>query len=492
MPPACHSPDAFHPPRGFEPMAEPISFVNEPRSNDFRKRTLAEEPISQRTFTPTQAVLAKSAGLYHWTADGRKLADFTSGVLVANLGHNPRRWMQRFAHHLQWTADVLDPACGDDGYVALPPLTTYNAISTLEAEANDRLLASLRATEYGAKMQQVLWSASGSEGVQKALWSCLALQPTKDVILATRHGFHGKKGLSEAITGDEHSANRDARVVFISFPKTECDDLTLRDQPFDVTPYRRELEDLKTKYAGRLNCLCTEPYLGGGGSFHPPRAYLQMLVEFCNENGVTFLLDEVQANFGRTGEMYAFEKYQITPDLVVLGKGMGNGVPVNAVVGRSDVFAAMPYGGASDTWSAHPMGCAATLATLDVFESDKVMDHVKSIAPRVEAHLLRLKELGIVRAVRGEGMVYGIEFQSVGGEPAGHVANACVRQAYLGDDAGNAIHLLGPLAGKVVRISPPLTMTVAEIDFWFAVLYNCFAKVDQTYRATPTLAAANA
>jgi 4-aminobutyrate aminotransferase-like enzyme len=421
------------------------------------------------------AVLASSAGLYHWTPDGRRLADFTSGVLVANLGHNPRAWWQRFAHYMGW--DQASWTAGGD-YLPLPPLTSYNAISVLEEQANRRLLASLHRSPLGRRLEQVLWAASGSEAIQKALWACLKRQPDRDWIVATRHGFHGKKGLAEAVTGDESSPNRDPRVHFITFPKEECRDHGFRDRPFDPTPYGRELEDLWEKSGGRLNCLITEPYLGGGGSFHPPREYLRMLVRFCQGRGVQFILDEVQSNFGRTGEMYAFEAYGVEPDIVVLGKGMGNGVPVNAAVGRSDVFESLGFGGGSDTWSGHPLGCAATLATLDIFESMDVLGRVRDVSPIIERGLLRLKELPIVAAVRGEGMVWGIECAPAGPDRSSdRVANDCVRACYLGDAAGDAIHLLGPLSGNVLRISPPLTITIDEATHWMDVLYRLFATV---------------
>ena len=146
-----------------------------------------------------------------------------------------------------------------------------------------------------------MWAASGSEAIQKALWASLAVDPARDMILATRYGFHGKKGLAEAVTGSERDQNRDPRVRFISFPMDECRDLSLRDAPFDPAPYRAELDAIAAEHRG-IACLITEPYLGGGGSYHPPAAYLQLLQDFCREHDIVFILDEVQANFGRTGQ----------------------------------------------------------------------------------------------------------------------------------------------------------------------------------------------
>ena len=205
-------------------------------------------------------------------------------------------------------------------------------------------------------------------------------------------------------------------------------------------------------------CLITEPYLGGGGSYHPQKEYLQLLERFCRDNDIIFILDEVQANFGRTGSLFAFTEYGVEPDLVVLGKGLGNGVPVSAAVGRADLFAAMHYGEASDTWSANPLSSAAVLATLDEFESRDIIGHAGELSTVIEHGLSRIAELPCVENVRGEGVVWGVECAAVGQYSAEQVAIAAVEACYRGDAAGLAIHLLGPLAGKVLRVSPPLVM----------------------------------
>src|SRR5207248_1261012 len=210
---------------------------------------------------------------------------------------------------------------------------------------------------------------------------------------------------------------RDPRVCFISFPMAECSDVSRRDHTVDLAPYRHELETLKQQCGRGLTCLITEPYLGGGGSYHPPKAYLQLLQRFCRDNDLVFVLDEVQSNFGRTGDLFAFETYGIEPDVVVLGKGLGNGVPVAAAVGPRELFASLDYGEGSDTWSANPLCCAAVLATLDEFAASDVLGHTRRVSAVVEAGLLRLKELPFVANVRGErgGMVWGVEMKEHAG-----------------------------------------------------------------------------
>ncbi|HQX50544.1 MAG TPA: aspartate aminotransferase family protein [Planctomycetaceae bacterium] len=454
-----------------------VHFEHEERSNAIRDIIAETEPHSLRTFTPSQAVLAKSAGVFHWTPEGRRFYDYSSGVLVTNLGHNPKRWMNRFTNYLGWTPDVMSST--EDGFFQAVSLTAYNAITELEANASRRLTANLQASPGGSRLDTVIWAASGSEAVQKALWACMRRDPQRSGIMATRFGFHGKKGLSGAVTGSETDPERDPRVHFITFPREECSDIDSPSKTFDPTFYRAELDRVWNASKGSIGCLITEPYLGGGGSYHPPKAYLQLLQQFCREHDILFILDEVQANFGRTGHMYAFESYGIEPDFVCLGKGLGNGIPVSAAVGRRDVCDPMSYGSTSDTWSANPLSSAAVLATLDEFEGTDILERTRHLHEIFLKGLRRLKETGVVVNLRGEGMVFGIECGPLGSLNAGQVANAVVERCYLGKPKGDGIHLLGPLAGCVLRISPPMCMTDIDATDSLQLLFELIQETGQ-------------
>jgi 4-aminobutyrate aminotransferase-like enzyme len=465
-------------------MTQPLHHPSETASNTARDHVARFEPKALRTYTPTQAVLARSAGIYHWTPEGWRLYDFTSGVLVANLGHNPRSWMTRFNEYMGWKQQAADSrqqaARIPAGFFEALPMTAYNAVTTIETEATRRLVELLQSRPGGKRLEQVMWAASGSEAIQKALWAALARDPKRDIMIATRHGFHGKKGLAGAVTGCETDHDRDPRVSFISFPMAECVDVSRRDQPFEAALYRRELEALHREFGRRLNLLITEPYLGGGGSYHPHKEYLQLLQSFCRDNDIVFILDEVQSNFGRTGEMFAYETYGLEPDIVVLGKGLGNGVPVAAAVGRADLWDALTYGEGSDTWSANPLCCAAVLATLDEFAARDVLGPCRRASAIIEAGLVKLKQLPFVAQVRGEkgGMVWGVEMRDYTGRGAADLANAAVLACYRGEGE-DGIHLLGPLAKKVLRIAPPLVITEPEAR----------AAMDLMYRVLKPLAA---
>lgn len=224
-------------------MHTPIQFAGEAQSNEIRTTIATQEAVALRTFTPSQGVLARSAGVFHHTPEGRRLYDYTSGVLVANLGHNPRRWLQRFAQYMAWTPEMLGGSPAAEGeFVEAVTMTAYNAITPVEAESVRRLVQNVQSWPGGRRLDTVMWAASGSEAIQKALWACLHRDHARDLILATRHGFHGKKGLAGAVTGSEADPERDPRVKFISFPRQEVDDVSKYGQTLDLAPYAAELK----------------------------------------------------------------------------------------------------------------------------------------------------------------------------------------------------------------------------------------------------------
>ena len=161
-------------------MTAPLHHPHETASNADRDDVARLEPQSLRTFTPTQAVLAKSAGVFHWTPEGRRLYDFTSGVLVANLGHNPDRVDAALRRVHGLAGRRAGNGNGAGGYFAALPLTAYNAVTPVETEASRRLVELLQARPGGKRLEQVMWAASGSEAIQKALWAALARDRTRD------------------------------------------------------------------------------------------------------------------------------------------------------------------------------------------------------------------------------------------------------------------------------------------------------------------------
>jgi 4-aminobutyrate aminotransferase-like enzyme len=419
-------------------MTQSIQHENEPGANAVRARLDAINGIGQRTFTPTQTVIARAKGARLWTVDGMELIDFTSGVLVSNLGHNHALFEERYRH-----------------YCAELPRTSYNAVTEIEVKAAERLVRCMAMTNA----QKVLWAASGSEGIQKAMWCALHKRPDCPIMLATRGGFHGKKGLAGDVSG-EVSPNPNVR--FISFPMKD-------DEPPSF--YNDELDALAKQCGNKIALLITEPYLGAKGSWHPPAWYHPLLQDWCRAHDVALIFDEVQSCHGRTGNMFAYQSYGVEPDLVVLGKGLANGEPAAAVVGRADLIDALTYGEASDTFSGNPHACAAVCATLDVFEKENVVANCQAMAKVIgEKMCAAMGTFSFIKDVRGEGLVYGIEMADDA------TAQRAVLEAYRGVN-GKGVHFLGPLAGKVLRVGPPLTITKGDLDEAFGILDTAWARI---------------
>ncbi len=419
-------------------IARQISHEGESLGNAIRKDRSRLVGIGQSTYTPTEIVVRKAKGCYLWTVDGRRLTDFTSGVLVTNLGHAHKGFERAYAKY-----------CG-----ALPR-SAYNMLTELEVKAAKRLLNVMDMPNA----QKVLWAASGSEGIQKAMWAAMHRYPDRPILLATRGGFHGKKGLAGDVSG-ETSANPNVR--FISFPLDDG-----KPRAF----YEEELARIAEEHPKQIALLITEPYLGARGSYHPPKWYHKALQAWCRRHEIPFIFDEVQSCHGRTGNMFAYQSYEVEPDLVVMGKGLANGEPAAAVAGRADLIDSLTYGEASDTFSGNPHALAAICATLDVFKEEKVVKHARAMGKVMRRRLDALrKEFGFLTAVRGEGLVFGLECASDA------IAQDLVLEAYRGTGK-KGVHFLGPLAGKVLRISPPLVITEEELDEAFAIVVQACARV---------------
>jgi acetylornithine/LysW-gamma-L-lysine aminotransferase len=230
----------------------------------------------------------------------------------------------------------------------------------------------------------------------------------------------------------------------------ECVDIACRDRPFDPAPYRREVEALKSEYGRRLGVLITEPYLGGSGSYHPPKEYLRLLQDFCRDNDIILILDEVQSNFGRTGNLFAYETYGLEPDIAVLGKGLGNGVPIGAVVTREEIPKKLAKAAHGTTFGGNPLTAAAALATIDQILEKNLPQHAAELGAYFMERLRAIKS-PLVREVRGLGLMVGVELKV----KAQRFLLELLERGVIAIPAGNT----------VLRFLPPLVLTKDDADF---------------------------
>jgi 4-aminobutyrate aminotransferase-like enzyme len=221
--------------------------------------------------------------------------------------------------------------------------------------------------------------------------------------------------------------------------------------------------------SGYLAGLIVEPYQGTSGFVFPPAGYMKRLEEWAKKYGIVFILDEVQSSYGRTGKMWALEHESLKPDILCLGKGIGSGAPIAAVISTTEVFSALSTGEMSSTMGGNPLCCAAALAVLEVMEEENLVEKAARHGEYLKSHLSRLAEkFEVIGDIRGMGLVYGIEFvksrktKEPAAELAKEIVTRCVANGLMCGKLG--IH------GNVMRVAPPLVITPEQIDQSVAIL----------------------
>ena len=260
-------------------------------------------------------------------------ADSSSGVLVANLGHNPASWWRRTIEYLgMWDFK----SSGD--FFPVPPLTAYNAVTELERpSASERLIALLQSQPGGGPVaNKCCGPPAAARRFKMRCGRAIYRRPGADIILATRSRISRQEGIGRRGHGlRERYRNATCACALSAFRASECVNIEACRQPIDLAPYIADLGRLpqRVRRADRVLDHRALPRWRWVVSSAKGIFAAAGNVSAVN-NDIVFILDEVQANFGRTGSLFAFTEYGVEPDLVVLGKGLGNGVPVAAAVGR--------------------------------------------------------------------------------------------------------------------------------------------------------------
>jgi 4-aminobutyrate aminotransferase/(S)-3-amino-2-methylpropionate transaminase len=221
-----------------------------------------------------------------------------------------------------------------------------------------------------------------------------------------------------------------------------------------------------------------EPVLGEGGFVVPPPEYFQVLIDICRKHGVLFIADEVQSGFGRTGKLFASERYDIEPDLIVTAKSMGGGLPLAAITGRAEIMDAPGPGGLGGTFAGNPVSCAAALAVLDLFEQENLLQRANELGNYFQKRAREWqKRWPLVGDVRGLGGMQAIELvqSSDKREPAAQetkqLSQYCWEHGLVTISAGTY--------GNVIRVLVPLVITDAQMDEAMDVLESGLAHVTE-------------
>lgn len=391
-------------------------------------------------------------------ADGRTYLDFTAGWAVANVGYNNPRVRQAVVD--QFTR------------------TSFGTLTAMMNEPSVRLAERLVALMPGDFEKKVWYGLHGSDA-NDCLAKLVPLATGRRRMISFIGGYHGQTGGSAALSGHtaQAKAGGGAGVVKIPYPDPYRPIFGADRDPGDAVLDYLENYVLKTICPPEDTAgIIVEPMQSDGGDIVPPPRFLRGLERICRKNGILLLIDEVKIGFGRSGRMFAFEHFGVTPDAVALGKSMGGGFPISAVVARREVLDVAPAINMY-TMAGNPVACAAALANLDEIERRGLAERAGKTGALLLERLRGLRERHpLIGDVRGLGMMLGVETvrDRTSKEPADREMAKIVYRAYqLG-----LVVFYGGIYSNVMEVTPPLTLTEEEVEEGVAILDRAIGEVE--------------
>jgi 4-aminobutyrate aminotransferase len=393
-----------------------------------------------RGVASTDLVVARAWGARIWDAEGNEYIDFAGGIACQNLGHGNaavvravHEQVDRFLHQC-FMVGAYEP------YVAV-------------AEKLDALWPGNAATK-------TLLLNSGAEAVENAVKIARSATGRPGVVVFDR-AFHGRTNLTMAMT---------SKLVYKQGFGPLATDIHRAPAPY---PYRGvstadALHGLELLFKQDVDpkevaCIVLEPVQGEGGFIPMPPEFVRALRALCDAHGIVYVDDEVQSGCGRTGTVWAIERYDVEPDLLVSGKTLGGGLPLAAVTGRAELMDAPHPGGLGGTFGGNPVACAAALAVLDELSAPGFRERADQIATLLHT---RLDEIAakheLVGEVRGLGAMLALELAEQTGDAA-RAVTAAARERGL-------VLLSCGLYGNVIRLLPPLSATDEELERGLGIL----------------------
>ena len=388
-------------------------------------------------------VVKRGRGVVIEDVDGNLFLDFMAGIAVANTGHSHPRVVQA----IEEQADKFLHICGSDFY--------YEPMAQL-AEKLSQLAP-------GAGTKRVFFTNSGTETVEAAFK--LARFATKRQHVIAFHGaFHGRTmgALSLTASRSSHRAQFSPLVPDVHHvPYGFCHrcpyHLNYGSCEIACVSY---LERVLFRYEvapEEVAAIFVEPIQGEGGYIVPPREYLPMLQDLCRRHGILLVADEIQSGFGRTGKMFACEHWGIEPDILCTGKGIASGMPLGAMIARSEISTWTP-GTHGSTFGGNPVACAAALATLAVIE-DGLLHNATKVGGYLKDKLNALQtQHAVIGDVRGLGLMIGVEFVRADGSGT---PDAALRDQAMNKCFEKGLLLLS-CGESTLRFCPPLIVTEEE------------------------------
>jgi beta-alanine--pyruvate transaminase len=413
---------------------------------------------ANRQFKDQPRILARAEGMYYWTQDGRKILDGFAGLWCVNAGHS-RKEIADAVHKQLSTMEYAPPF-----QMGHPPAFEFANVLTKLTPGD---------------LDHVFFANSGSEAVDTALKIALAYhrvrgEAARQRLIGREKGYHGvgfggisvggmvnnRKFFGAMLPGVDHMRHTldIARNAFS------------RGEPEHGVELADDLERLVQLHdASTIAAVIVEPVVGSAGVIPPPKGYLKRLREICTKHGILLIMDEVITGFGRLGQPFAAQYFDVMPDMITCAKGLTNGaVPMAAVFVRKGIYDAFMQGPDGVelfhgyTYSAHPVACAAGLATQEIYRREGLLTRVQEIGTHFENAVHSLKGLPNVIDIRNLGLAAGIELASIPGKPGARAFGIFLKCFERG--------ILVRAAGDVIALSPPLIIEKQQIDQLIGIL----------------------
>ena len=377
------------------------------------QRQLFFKHVGQTSPSPLAIEIAKAEGSKLYDVKGKEYIDLIAGISVCNIGHRNPKVIRAIKKQLDCYLHILVY-----GEMIESPQVQY---------------ASLLAKHLPSSLSSVYFTNSGAEATEAAMK--LAKRITgRTQIIAFNQSYHGSTQGALSIIGDEYWRN--------AYRPLLPDILHLDYNDFSSLEY----------ITNQTACVIAETIQAERGVYAPTKKWMKALQKRCNETGTFFILDEIQTGFGRTGKLWGFEQFRVKPDMILLGKALGGGMPLGALVAGKkfmDAFTEHPVLGHITTFGGHPVSCAAGMAAMKVLLKENIIQDVVEKS-KLFTELLQHKK---IKAVRCSGLLIAIEFDSF--ETNKKIIDRCIEKGVLTD--------WFLFASECMRIAPPLTITRREI-----------------------------
>ncbi|MCB9173896.1 MAG: aspartate aminotransferase family protein [Flavobacteriales bacterium] len=387
------------------------------------QRSLFLEHVAQTSDFPLSLEIEQAEGMYMTDVDGKKYLDLISGISVSNLGH-------RHPNVINAVKEQLEKY-------------TYLMVYGEFVQSPQVKLATLLADNLPNTLNSCYLVNSGSEANEGAMK--LAKRYTgRQQIISFKNAYHGStQGCLSIIGSDDFK--KPFEPLLPNITQLEFNNET-------------DLAQISTKTA----CVIVEPIMGEAGVVAPTNNFLKKLRDKCTETGALLIFDEIQTGFGRTGKLFAFEHFGVTPDILTLAKAMGGGFPIGAFIASNEIMGSLktnPILGHITTFGGHPVSCAAAYANLQTLLTQK---NLISTVPQKEQLFKDLLKHPKIKAIRSFGLLIAVEFDSFETNKA--IIDACIENGVLTD--------WFLFNDKSLRIAPPLIITEEEIKMACEVILD--------------------